>query len=71
MGTLLEAVDTIDSEMAARERQGDVPKVVRHPGTGSYHSLVGCEVLEDHPDYFWGKNAPPRCHTRISNERLE
>ena len=71
MGTLLEAVDTIDREMAAEGRQGDVSKVVRHPGTGSYGLLVGREVLEDHPDYFWGKNAPPRCRARISNERLE
>ena len=71
MGALLEAVDRVDCEVAAEERQGDVTKVVRHPGTGSYGLLVGREVLEDHPDYFWGENAPPWCRARISNERLE
>ena len=64
LGVLVETVVIVDCEVAAKERQGDVTKFVRYPGTG-VEGRRG--VLENHPDYLWRKNAPTQSRTRVAN----
>ena len=49
LGALLETVDIVDCEMATKEREGYVAKVVCCLGTGVEGFLVSREVLQDHP----------------------